>query len=104
MAGFGTSQEAMGAGAVAVSEASEQVQGQINTLRTEVDTMRGGWGGEASNAFGVLHQNFEAQANRINNALRAMHEALGATQKTYATQEENETSNITSMAGQINEA
>jgi WXG100 family type VII secretion target len=104
VAGFGTSQEAMAAGAAHVDEASERVQGQINTLRTEVETMKGGWGGQAANAFVTLHQNFEGQANRINTALRAMQEALVSTRTTYATQEEQETSNISNMAGQINES
>lgn len=104
MAGFGTSQEAMAAGAGHVNEASEQVQGQINTLRNEVDTMRGGWDGQAAAGFTQLHSNFEGQANRINNALRAMYDALGSTRATYAAQEEQEASNMTSMAGQINES
>lgn len=104
MAGFNTSQDAMAAGAVHVEECSDKVQGQINKLRTDVETMMANWGGSAATAFTTLHQNFEQQANQINNALRNMHEALGATRATYAAQEEQEAQNIASMANQINEA
>lgn len=104
MAGsFNTSQEAMAAGAAHVDEATQLVQGQIGTLRTEVETMMGGWGGNAAGAFTGLHQNFEGQATRINNALIAMQEALVSTRTTYVTQEDNETSTISSLSGQINE-
>lgn len=102
MAGFGTNQEAMSAAAANVDDATQQVQGHIQTLRTEVESMMSGWGGAAANAFVGLHQNFEGQANRINDALRQMHEALVSTGATYAAQEEQEAQNITNMAGQIN--
>lgn len=104
MAGsFATSQEAMAAGAAHVDEATQLVQGQISSLRTEVETMLGGWGGNAASAFGGLHQNFEGQATRINNALVAMQEALVSTRATYVNQEEQEASAISSLSGQINE-
>ncbi|MDT0202159.1 WXG100 family type VII secretion target [Nocardioides sp. AE5] len=103
MTGFNTSQEAMAAGAAHVDEATQQVQGHINTLRNEVTTMLGGWGGSAASAFGNLHTNFEAQANKINASLGAMHEALVSTRATYAAQEEQESAAISSMSSQINE-
>ncbi|WP_157550810.1 WXG100 family type VII secretion target [Nocardioides jensenii] len=103
MSGFNTSQDAMAAGAAHVDEAAQQVQGQINTLRTEVETMLGGWGGNAAAAFTGLHQNFESQATRINNSLIAMQEALVSTRTTYASQEEQEASNMSNLSGQINE-
>lgn len=104
MAGsFATSQEAMAAGAAHVDEATQLVQGQIGSLRNEVETMLGGWGGNAASAFGGLHQNFESQANKINSALIAMQEALVSTRTTYVNQEEQEASSISSLSGQINE-
>ncbi|KQY56340.1 hypothetical protein ASD66_01770 [Nocardioides sp. Root151] len=93
----------MAAGAAHVDEATQQVQGHINTLRTEIETMLGGWGGGAATAFQNLHQNFEGQANRINSSLQSMQEALVSTRTTYAAQEEQESSNITNLSSQINE-
>ena len=102
MAQYTTSQEAMAQGAAKVDEAAMQIQGLIGQLRSEVETMMGGWRGEAASAFIQVHDAFEQQANRINNALRQMHEALLATYRTYGTQESTQTQSLTGLAGQIN--
>jgi len=102
MAEYSTSQEAMQQGATKVDNAAGQIQGHIQALRSEVETMLGGWKGEAAGAFVQVHDSFEQQANKINNALRQMHEALVSTHRTYATQESDQTSTLTGLAGQIN--
>lgn len=102
MAQYTTSQEAMQQGAAKVDEASNQIQGHINTLRSEVETMMGGWRGEAAGAFTQVHTSFESQATKINTALRQMHDALLATNRTYGTQESSQTQSLSGLAGQIN--
>ena len=102
MAQYTTSQEAMAQGAVKVDDAATQIQGHIGNLRAGVETMLGGWRGEAAGAFVQVHDAFEQQANKINNALRQMHEALLATHRTYGTQESDQTQSLTGLAGQIN--
>lgn len=102
MAQYTTSQEAMAQGAAKVDDASTQIQGHISNLRSEVETMMGGWRGEAAGAFIQVHDAFEQQATRLNNALRQMHEALMATHRTYGTQESNQSQSLTGLAGQIN--
>jgi WXG100 family type VII secretion target len=102
MAQFSTSQQAMAGGAAKVDEAASQIQGHISNLRSEVETMMGGWKGEAASSFIQVHDSFEQQANKINNALRQMHEALLATHSTYGTQESNQTQTLSGLAGQIN--
>lgn len=99
---YTTSQEAMQQGAVKVDDAAQQIQGHISNLRSEVETMMGGWSGQAANAFIGVHESFEAQATKINNALRQMHEALVSTHRTYGTQESTQTETLTGLAGQIN--
>ncbi|MGI8762159.1 MAG: WXG100 family type VII secretion target [Jatrophihabitantaceae bacterium] len=102
MAQYTTSQEAMAQGAVKVDDAATQIQGHISNLRSEVETMMGGWRGEAASSFVQVHDAFEQQANKINNALRRMHEALLSTQRTYGTQETDQTQTLSGLAGQIN--
>jgi WXG100 family type VII secretion target len=102
VAQYTTSQEAMAQGAAKVDEAANQIQGHINNLRTEVETMMGGWRGEAASAFVQVHDSFEQQAARINNALRQMQEALVSTHRTYGTQESTQTQTLSGLAGQIN--
>ena len=99
---YTTSQEAMQQGAARVDEATNQIQGHIGNLRSEVETMMGGWRGEAASSFVQVHDAFEQQANKINNALRQMHESLLATHRTYGTQETDQTQTFSGLAGQIN--
>jgi ESAT-6 family protein len=102
VAQYTTSQEAMAQGANKVDDASTQIQGHIGNLRSEVETMMGGWRGEAASTFVSVHDAFEQQANKINNALRQMHAALLSTHQTYGTQESNQTQTLSGLAGQIN--
>ena len=102
MAQYSTSQEAMQQGAAKVEDAANQIQGHIQNLRSEVETMMGGWRGEAANSFMQVHNAFEQQAGKINTALRRMHEALVATHSTYGTQESDQTQALSGLAGQIN--
>jgi ESAT-6 family protein len=102
VAQYTTSQEAMQQGAAKVDDATNQIQGHIQTLRGEVETMMSGWRGEAAGSFVQVHEAFEQQAAKINNALRQMHESLLATHSTYGTQESNQTQTLSGLAGQIN--
>ena len=102
MTGFGTSQEAMRAGANAVELAQQTIIGHISTLRGEVEQMMGGWRGEAATAFSNVHISFEENANRINAALARMHEALVSTHSTYGTQEADQSQTFTNLNSQIN--
>jgi WXG100 family type VII secretion target len=102
MAQFTTDQEAMAAGAVKVDDAAASIQTLLGTLRGDMDTMLGGWKGDASGAFVQVHQAFEGQATKINNALRDMHEALVATGRTYGTQESDQSQSFQGMVGTIN--
>ncbi len=99
---FTTEQEAMQRGANAVQEAHQQVQGLIQTLSGEVEQMMGGWGGQAASAFMGVHEAFNGQASKINQALDRMHQALVATHSTYGTQETDQSQTFTNMTGNIN--
>jgi WXG100 family type VII secretion target len=102
VAQYTTNQETMAQAATKVEGASQAIQGHIGTLRSEVETMMGNWRGEAASSFVQVHDAFEQQAGKINNALRQMHEALQATHKTYGTNEADQAQGFTGMVGQIN--
>jgi ESAT-6 family protein len=102
VSGFGTSQEAMQAGASAVQEAQQAITGHIDTLRSEVEQMLGGWHGEAASALTNVHSSFEENVNRINSALARMHEALVATHQTDRTRGPDQSQTFTNMHSQIN--
>jgi WXG100 family type VII secretion target len=92
----------MQAGANAVEQAQQAIQGHIGTLRGEVEQMTGQWKGEAATAFAGVHASFEENATKINQALARIHEALVSTHSTYGTQESGQSQTFTSMNTQIN--
>jgi WXG100 family type VII secretion target len=102
MAQFSTDEEAMAAAAVKVDDAASTIQTLIGKLRGDVDTMMSGWRGDASGSFVQVHQAFEGQAAKINDALRGMHEALVATGRTYGSQESDQAQSFQGMVGTIN--
>ncbi len=102
MGQFTTSEEAMASGASKVDEATAQIQAVLGKLESEVSTMTSGWRGQGANSFMQVHEAFTQQANKINNALRNMHEALVSNRTTYVNQEDSQSSSFTSMSSQIN--
>ena len=82
MSGFGSSHEAMLAGATLVREAQQEIAEHVATLRGEVEQMTVGRRGAAAAAFTNIHYSFEGAANRIDSALARLHEALVATPRT----------------------
>lgn len=96
---YATSREAMVQGAAQVDDASRQVQGHINKLRNEVETMIDSRHSDPAAPFAQVHDAFEQQARRINNALGQMHQALQPTQRG---QEADRTESPADSSGQIN--
>jgi len=91
----------MAKGAQAVEEATTLIHGHLGTLQQHVDTMLSHWRGNASHSFSNAHAAFVQQGQKLNDALRAMHEALVQTAKTYQSQEEEHSSHFNSIAGQL---
>lgn len=101
MVGYGTETEAMAKGAHAVEEATTRIHQHLGTLQQQVDTILGHWKGDASTSFGNAHEAFAQQGRKLNDALRAMHEALVHTSRTYQAQEEQQSSQFNSIANQL---
>jgi WXG100 family type VII secretion target len=102
VAQYTTSDQAMASGASKVEDATVQIAQVLQTLDREVTTMTGGWKGDGANSFMQVHEAFTSQANKINTALKNMHEALVANRTTYVNQESDQSSSFNSMAGRIN--
>ncbi|HVQ93662.1 MAG TPA: WXG100 family type VII secretion target [Mycobacteriales bacterium] len=99
--GYDVQQDAMAKGAAAVDEAGTLVRQHMQTLDSEIQTMFGGWTSGAQRSLGNLHANWVAQQQKLLTALQEMHGALVQTKQTYAAQEESQTSQFDSIAGQL---
>jgi WXG100 family type VII secretion target len=88
-------------GASAVEEASTLIDGHVKTLNSEVESMFGGWAGQAQASFATLHANWVEQQAKLLGALREMHSALVSTGATYARQEEEQSGAFSHIAGAL---
>ena len=102
MAQFTTSEQSMANGASKVDEASTQITQVLSKLGSEVDQLRSGWRGQGANSFMQVHEAFGQQANKINTALKNMHDALVSNKTTYATQESDQSQSFSTLAQNIN--
>lgn len=93
--------ELMAAGATKIRNAIDDIDNTLNLLGQDVSTMLGGWGGDAADAHGRMHDRFARDAAVIRNSLIEMYEALSRTHAIYVTQETEQSSDGVTMSGQI---
>ncbi|MFG2192550.1 WXG100 family type VII secretion target [Streptomyces sp. NPDC048639] len=99
MAGqFTTTEAEMVAFSGRISTVSSSIQGEIKRLQTVVDTITGGWRGAAATAFNSMQTQVNEDANKLNQILMDIKEAVDATTKNYVASEE-EQQQIVSQAG-----
>lgn len=99
--GFTNEHDSMVRGAQAVQDAHDKIKGLLGQLQGDVEAMRGGWKGTASNSFGNAHEMFNQQGQKLNGALDNMHQALVATGQAYAQSEEEGSSSFSNIASQL---
>lgn len=74
-------------GAQAVDEAHEEVNRQINDIRTNLDGMRAFWIGDAATAYGQMVNNWQEKANDLNKVLVDLSAKLRQTAEDQASNE-----------------
>lgn len=57
----------------------ENINGQLNTLGTLIEELRGGWQGAAALAFGGVMEKYQEEATTLLTALEAISEQLKST-------------------------
>jgi WXG100 family type VII secretion target len=100
--GYGTSIDAMTKAAAHVEQVTQELNGELNTLRGVIDQVGGNWVGRAATAFNQLMERFNEDATKLNQALSSIHEALASNTKSYNASEEQNAqslSNITAALG-----
>jgi WXG100 family type VII secretion target len=102
MAGFNTTTEELDTLAKRIIEADETAQAKIRQVRDAAETVASSWKGSAFTAFQNLISRFDADAAKVQEALRAIAEQISDTSKVYAQNEaaqEAEISNVTARLG-----
>ena len=95
--GFGTTVEEMQRAGKHVFTVNDTVQADLATLRSRLGPLAGAWRGEAATAFVTLMARWDADAKTLNEALRAIGEAIQGSGVRYQAQEEQHTGNLSAI-------
>ncbi len=82
--GFNTDLDVMDAASKKVDAINQRIQGQLKTLRSQVEQVRGEWKGPASARYTTLMQAWDKDADKLNNALQQISIRLGKNRTQYA--------------------
>ncbi|MFI6013071.1 WXG100 family type VII secretion target [Streptomyces sp. NPDC051243] len=95
---FTMTEEEMVAFSGKISSVNSSIQGEIRRLQTVIDTITGGWKGSAATAYNNLQSQVNQDANKINQILNDIKEAIDQSTKAYAASEEEQRASIQNIA------
>ncbi|MCG6493671.1 WXG100 family type VII secretion target [Kitasatospora sp. A2-31] len=84
MGQFKTTAQEMMAFAKHMDEVINTIDGEIKGLNTLVDSVKGGWQGQAAQAYTNLQREFNEDAVKLNQSLKAIKDAIEITTKQYS--------------------
>ncbi len=99
---FTTSTEDMDLAAKHVMTVNEQVQGELKALQARLAPLAGAWTGDASMAFTRLMERWNTDATSLNNALNSIGGAIQSSGTSYARNEEQASSSMSSISAALN--
>src|SRR4051794_28839955 len=103
MAGaYGYSDGAHEAASKHVRDVNGQLQGDLKALESKLDGLRGAWVGTAATSFTALHQRWNADTQKLNNALVAIADLLDSSGSTYAATEDDAGAQMSKIQGALN--
>ncbi len=95
---FNTTEEEMVAFSNRISTVNGSIQGEIRRLQTVIDTITSGWKGSAATAYNNLQTQVNTDANKLNQVLNDIKDAIDSTTRNYAASEEEQSASINSVA------
>ncbi|PWK90015.1 WXG100 family type VII secretion target [Lentzea atacamensis] len=101
MSGFGVSSEELDALAKRILEVDEQAQAKLRQVRNAADTVRASWKGTASTAFQNLIDRFDADAAKVQEALREIASQISESSKTYLQNEQAQEESIGTIGNRL---
>jgi WXG100 family type VII secretion target len=96
--GYGTSIEEMEGAGAHVFGVNDNVQGDLQRMRAQLEPLAGLWQGLAATEFVKLMQRWEANAASLNQALRGIGESIKDSGRTYQQQEDAQAASMSSIS------
>ncbi|MFJ9418232.1 MULTISPECIES: WXG100 family type VII secretion target [unclassified Streptomyces] len=91
---YTTTEEEMVAFSGKIASVNQAIEGEIRHLNTVVDNITSGWRGAAATQYNQLQSKVNDDANRINQLLAEIKEAIDQTTKNYSASEEEQAQSI----------
>jgi WXG100 family type VII secretion target len=84
-----------------IRNVNDQTQGILNSVRSTVDTVSGSWKGAAQQAFGSLMERYNADAQKLQEALLTIADGISGTSSTMKSTEEEQSQAMTSITNRL---
>ena len=84
-----------------VQQVSEEINSELRSLMSNLEPVASSWKGSAASAFQQLMQRWNEDASKLTQALQGISELLDSTTKNYSQGEEQHTSSISQILGQL---
>lgn len=101
MSGFETDGDLMEKAAGQIEEVRGNVEHAANMLRSQIDPALATWKGSASDTFRRLMDNFEANAQKINQKLGDIGQAVQTSGRDYVMREQEQSDEISRIEGML---
>jgi WXG100 family type VII secretion target len=82
-----------------VQQVSEEIQGELRSLLSNLEPVASTWKGSAASAFQQLMSRWQEDAGKLTQALQGIAEMLDSTTKQYTQAEESNASSISKILG-----
>ncbi|HWC83909.1 MAG TPA: WXG100 family type VII secretion target [Pseudonocardiaceae bacterium] len=101
MAGYQTGAPELIQAGKQMESANEQLQANLKNVMSEVEGVAGAWSGQAHSAFVQLMDSFNTDAQKLNENLNKIAEAIAGSAQAYQRQEEESAQSVSSIASAL---
>jgi WXG100 family type VII secretion target len=101
MAGYQTGAAELIQAAKNMEDTNQQLQGALKNVMGEVENVAASWSGQAHTAFQQLMSQFSDDANKLNQNLNQIAEAVSGSAAAYQRQEEESAQSVSSIQSML---
>jgi WXG100 family type VII secretion target len=101
MSSFETDPAVLQKAASQIRQTSDDINGELRSLLSQIEPLAGAWKGAASNAFQELISRWQQDAQKLTAALSAIAESMDSSRANYSQSEETNASAISKILSQM---
>ncbi|MFC1414926.1 WXG100 family type VII secretion target [Streptacidiphilus sp. N1-12] len=98
---FKTTADEMRAFSSRISDVNSQIQQELTRLNSLVESITGGWKGEAASSYQALQRQWGEDATKLNKVLNEIKEAIDSSSAQYTSTEQEQHSSISKITSAL---